>query len=108
MGCRHGLDPALLGLWRRLVAAALTGPLAWEPPYATEAALEKAKRPKKKKYKNSTCMGNYAKSGIPEQVHDSEAPSDSLARSRVRSRVSNYESFELYLLFDLVMVLLFF
>ena len=50
----------------------------------------------------------YAKSGIPEQVHDSEAPSDSLARSRVRSRVSNYESFELYLLFDLVMVLLFF
>lgn len=59
-----------------------------------------------KKYKNLTSSGMYAKSGTPEQVHDSEAPSDSLARSRVRPRVSNYESFELYLLFDLVMVLL--
>lgn len=59
-----------------------------------------------KSIKTQQGVGMYAKSGIPEQVHDSEAPSDSLARSRVRSRVSNYESFELYLLFDLVMVLL--
>ena len=29
-------------------ATALIGPLAWEPPYALGAALEKAKRPKKK------------------------------------------------------------
>ena len=29
---KHGLDPALLWLWCRLVAAALTGPLTWEPP----------------------------------------------------------------------------
>ena len=45
-------------LWCRLqtwlgshVAVALAqagGPLAWEPPYATEAALKKAKRQKKK------------------------------------------------------------
>ena len=27
---------------------ALVGPLAWEPPYAAEAALEKGKRTKKK------------------------------------------------------------
>jgi len=32
----------------RPAAAALIRPLAWEPPYAMGAALEKAKRPKKK------------------------------------------------------------
>ena len=32
----------------RQVATALIRPLAWESPYATEAALEMAKRPKKK------------------------------------------------------------
>ena len=37
-------DPALLWLWRRPVATALIGPLAWEPPHAT---LEKAKRQNK-------------------------------------------------------------
>ena len=36
-------DPTLLWLWCRLVATTPTGPLAWEPPYATGAALEKAK-----------------------------------------------------------------
>ena len=49
VGHRHGSDPAWLWLWRRLVAAALTGPLAWEPSCATGAALEKTKKTKKKK-----------------------------------------------------------
>ena len=49
VGHRRGSDPALLWLWRRLAATALIGPLAWEPPYATRAALEKEKRPKKEK-----------------------------------------------------------
>ena len=31
-------DPALLWLWWRPAAAALIGPLAWEPPYAAGAA----------------------------------------------------------------------
>ena len=35
----------MLWLWRRPVAAAPIRPLAWEPPYAAGAALEKAKRP---------------------------------------------------------------
>ena len=30
----------LLWLWRRLVATAPIGPLAWEPPYAAGAAQE--------------------------------------------------------------------
>jgi len=46
------LDPALLWLWHRLKATALIRPLAWDPPYAAGAALEKAKRPKKQKTKN--------------------------------------------------------
>ena len=39
----------LLWLWRRPAATAPIGPLAWEPPYAMGAALEKAQRPKKTK-----------------------------------------------------------
>ena len=41
------LDPALLWLWHRPVATAPIRPLAWEPPYASGAAQEKAKRQKK-------------------------------------------------------------
>ena len=46
--CRRGSDPVLLWLWRRLAATAPIGPLAWEPPYATGAAQEMAKRQKQK------------------------------------------------------------
>ena len=41
VGRRHGLDPALLWLWYRLVATALIGPLAWELPYALDVVLKK-------------------------------------------------------------------
>ena len=34
------MDPVLLWLWCRLAAAALIGPLAWEPPYAAYVALK--------------------------------------------------------------------
>ena len=48
MGCyvrrRHGLDPTLLWLWHRPAATAPIGPLAWEPTYAADAALEKGKK----------------------------------------------------------------
>ena len=37
-------DLALLWLWCRPVATAPIRPLAWEPPYAAGAALEKAKK----------------------------------------------------------------
>jgi len=40
VGCRHGLDMALLWLWYRLVATALIRPLAWELPHAAGAALK--------------------------------------------------------------------
>ena len=47
----------LLWLWCRLVAMALIRPLAWEPPGATGAALEKAKRKKRQKtQQNKTCI----------------------------------------------------
>ena len=46
VGCRRGSDPMLLWLWRRLVATTPIRPLAWEPPYAVGADLEKTKRKK--------------------------------------------------------------
>ena len=48
---RHGSDPELLWLWSRTVATAPIRPLAWEPPYATGAALKKDKRQNKTKQK---------------------------------------------------------
>ena len=48
--CRCSSDPVLLWLWRRPAATAPIRSLAWEPPYAAEAALEMAKR-QKIKYK---------------------------------------------------------
>ena len=47
---RHGSDLSLLWLWCRQAATAPIRPLAWEPPYAMGAALEKAKDKKKKKF----------------------------------------------------------
>ena len=46
--CSCGLDPALLWLWCRPVAAALIRPLAWELPGAAGAALKKKKIKAKK------------------------------------------------------------
>ena len=46
VGRRHGLDPELLWLRQRLVVIALIRPLAWGPPQATGAALEKTERQK--------------------------------------------------------------
>ena len=47
VGCRRSLDPVLLWLWCRLVATSQIRPLAWEPPYAEGASLEKDKKKKK-------------------------------------------------------------
>ena len=49
VGRRRGLDPALLWFWCRPAAIAPIRPLAWEPPYATGASLEKTKKKKKEK-----------------------------------------------------------
>ena len=43
-GHRHGSDPALIWLWGRVAAAAPIRPLAWEPPYATSAALKRKQK----------------------------------------------------------------
>ena len=52
VGCRRGSDPVLLWLWRRPVATAPIGLLAWEPPYAEGEAQEIAKRQKTNKQTN--------------------------------------------------------
>ena len=43
----------MLWLWCRPAATALIRPLAWEPPYAAGAAVEKTKKKKKKKKKKN-------------------------------------------------------
>ena len=43
VGRRSGSDLVLLWLWCRLAAVAPMGPLAWEPAYATGAALKEKK-----------------------------------------------------------------
>jgi len=40
-GRRHGLDLALLWLWRRPAITAPTELQAWETPYAADAALKR-------------------------------------------------------------------
>ena len=47
VGHRSSSDAALLWLWHRWATAAPIRPLAWEPPYAMGAAIDKAKRQKK-------------------------------------------------------------
>ena len=59
VGHRRGSDSVLLWLWRRPVATAPVRPLAWEPPYAAEATLEKAKHQKKKKKKRGHYKDSY-------------------------------------------------
>ena len=39
-------DPALLWLWHRPAATVPSGPLAWELPYAADAALKSKKKRK--------------------------------------------------------------
>ena len=55
------MDPALLWLWCGVVAKAPIGPLAWEPPNVAGASQEMAKRPKKKKKKETweSCFGTW-------------------------------------------------
>ena len=48
---RRDLDLVWLWLWCRLAATALIRPIAWEPPYATSAALKR----QNKKQKPKTC-----------------------------------------------------
>ena len=44
VGGRHGSGLVLLWLWYRQAAVAPILPLAWEPPYASGAALKKKKK----------------------------------------------------------------
>ena len=65
IGCRHGSDMVLLWLWRRPAATALIRPLAWEPPYATGAALKDKKTKKKKKDCCLSHIRQRSRSGTP-------------------------------------------
>ena len=49
VGHRRGSDLALLWLLCKLAVTALNGLLAWDPPYAVDAAPKRPKKKKKKK-----------------------------------------------------------
>ena len=49
VGCRRGSDQALLWLWLWMAATAPIGALAWEPPYATGAAIKRQKDKKRER-----------------------------------------------------------
>ena len=51
VGYRYHSDLMLLWLWCRLSAVAPVGPLAWETPYATDAALISKKKKKKTNFR---------------------------------------------------------
>ena len=51
VGRRHSSDPALLWLWCRPAAGSSVQPLAWELPYAKDAALKRQKKQNKTKQK---------------------------------------------------------
>ena len=54
VGYRRGSDPAWLWVWRRPLATALIGPLAWEPLNAVGTALKRQKIKIKIKGSDST------------------------------------------------------
>ena len=57
--CRHGLDLALLWLWRRLAATAPIQPLAWELPYAMGVAIKKIKNSNRRELED-TVVSHWA------------------------------------------------
>ena len=71
VGCRSSSDPVLLWLWRKPVAIAPIRPLAWEPPYATNAALNG----KEKKKKTNQELGSL---GVPLVAQRGKDPALSL------------------------------
>ena len=49
VGCSHALDPVLLWLWCRPVAAFVIGPLTWKLPHASGLALKRKQNKNKNK-----------------------------------------------------------
>ena len=52
VGRRCSSDPVLLWLWHRPVAEVLIRPLAWELPYAVDAALKKKQNKQEQRQRN--------------------------------------------------------
>ena len=113
---RHSSDSALL--CRRPAATALVGPLAWEPPYAASAALEKAKGQKKRnkqtkkdnENKNSKKRGKGKEApGLPPPITRQEARSPHRGPRQVFQDSLMYVSvaFQLWTIFASLQIFLF-
>ena len=69
VGHRHGLDPTLLWLWRRLVATALISTPSLETPYATKIA-----KTNKQKTGDSTSLWDEVGAFLPSRKGVSGVP----------------------------------
>ena len=68
VGCRQSSDLALLWPWCRPEAMALIRPQAWEPPYATGAALQRQKDQTNKQKQTFSTQENHRqkyRAGVP-------------------------------------------
>ena len=77
VGHRRGLDPLLLGLWRRRVAVGPIQPLAWESSPAVGVALKSLNKKggKKKDSPEDKIEGNLGSSCFHHPSSGSEVPS---------------------------------
>ena len=75
----------MLWLWCRPAAVALTGPLAWEPPYAVSAAL-KSKKKKEEEEEEEEAVGGVP--AVAQLVKNSIAAAQVAAEARVQSWTS--------------------
>ena len=81
VGHRHSSDPELLWLWLRLAVTAQIQPLAWEPPYAVDAALKKQQKQQKQKSERgcnpcSLQRGDHKCRNLDEVKSEKHAPDD--------------------------------
>ena len=74
VGHRRDLDLVLLWPWHRPEATDPIGPLAWEPPYAVGAALNKPKKKKKKNYQYIPAVLPFAEPSHPRYHFSSTLP----------------------------------
>ena len=90
-----GLDPAWLWLWPASVA--LIRPLAWEPPYAVDAALKSKKKKKKKEIKEiilgAKTAGNDHKMQKKGQIHKEEGKESETFNSNNETNFVNRKTF---------------
>ena len=80
---RCSWDPALLWLWHRPAATALIKPLAWEPPYASDAALKGQKTKKIKLKLKKFVEGNKTRKRKKKKAKKTKKKKEEIKKKKV-------------------------